>query len=511
MIWEVSLPQPWSNNDATNEISLGNSFHHGPEPSSGGLSALVKRAGPEIPDHVTFSFSRHIDVWKHHGTDKNDEDKIRKAIAFLKGTDKTQPQAHRRRVAARRVPTPGGADYREELIEMIAKSCHRINVAIHERNTSLKRLSEIKHSRNITNPHPPNVYVTFWMENQIQLPHTAEANHLPVSKYLFGKNCRGGDITKEIGLPEPMANVAPLPEGWTEFKPEELIDMAKEISKWFPSIRWKVMDDTNAIIQAISALRHNASIQKITCSLKTYELPKKDNFAGPSRKQLINMIDQSWRDLHRKVWDRNSALKRLDELQVSLDDVGNAEPTNIYVAYWKEIHRLPAKPISGTNPTARESSSGASNPTPNKRAASAFDAHSKRLREPSRQPVKSNDNISADPDSDTTLTDSESTLNEMLEETKIARQRRAAGSGSLTSAAPGNDGRTGLPAAPWTASSTLAGPYNPPISVDPALMAEHHYQEEQELPHTPYNDFFDFEAYMGSPFQEERKSVTGKE
>ncbi|KAG6834540.1 hypothetical protein H0H93_009070, partial [Arthromyces matolae] len=479
-------------------------------PSSVCLSSPGKQAGPKCPDDVTSLFLKTIDgnditlglgqprtlpnlAWFPKGWQQawdlstlgdiaknisqqyksimgqvqKDEDEIWKAIAFVQGT--ALSRRPRRSVAERKVPQAhGGADLRRELIKMIQYSRTRVRKGIDARNTQLRLLSEITHSWDIANPHPPNVYVTFWKEHQIQLQPMAEADHLPESKYLFGKNCRGGDITKEIGLPKPMANVAPMPEGWKEFKPEELIDMANEISTRFPAIRRKVMDDTNAIRRAISALQRNASMQEITGSLKMYQLPKKALSAEDYRKELIAMIYQSWQDLEHKVVDRNTRLKKLDKLQVSLDDVGNADPTNIYVAYWKESHGLPLKPVSPT----MESSPGVSNVqlTPNwKRPAQPGvpgESSSKRRTQPSSKPAH------------------------IDEETKVALQHGVPSSGSPNPSTPGNvqghsdagnqhvvgspSHSSDLPATPWTASSTTAGPSNH-IPIDPVLMTGQHW------------------------------------
>ncbi|KAG6834924.1 hypothetical protein H0H93_006337 [Arthromyces matolae] len=515
---DVSLPQPRSYNDEIDDTGLASSFHHGPKPSGVCLSPSGKRGGPKCPDDVTSLFSKAInDIrprlgqpepvphlpwfpsgWRQEwdvqelGNMANtisqqygnivsrimkDEHDIREAIAIVMG-ENTPELPRYKLVIEREVPAPGGTDYRDKLIKMIKNSCEGFRRAIDERNTQLERLSEIKHIRNITNPHTPNAYVTFWRENQIQLQPMAEADHLPESKYLFGKNRRRGDITKEIGLPKPMTPLALLPKRWKKFETKELIDMANEISIRFPPIRRKVMNDKNTIIRAMTALQRNGSVRESRGRPKTYPLPEKANSPEDCRKELIAMIHQSWKDLEQKVVERNVFLKKLDELQVSLDDVGNADPTNIYVAYWKESHGLPLKPasVSGNNPTPGESGTGASNAQPT--------TNRKRPAQPGFSEVSSSKRI-------TRLSgahvngDSNSDSDEMQEEIKVSLQRNVPSSGSPNPSTPGNvQGHpdagfqhvvgssahsSDLPATLWTASSTTDGPYNY-VPVDPALM-----------------------------------------
>ncbi|KAG6815652.1 hypothetical protein H0H93_009286, partial [Arthromyces matolae] len=488
----------------------------GSEPSSGSLTAHVKRAAPKIPDLVTFSFSGNIDgitaglgkpkilpkllfppewrqewdlktleviahdISQHYGDImaqiNNDEDEIWTAIAFLIGKDKTKPRRRRRGVMKREVPAPGGRDYREELIKLIENSRQYIQHAINERNTPLRRLFQIKHLQNIASPHTPNAYVTFWRENQNQLQSPAEAQPLPEDENLLGKNRNGKDITTQIGLPKPMDNVASLPEGWKEFDIDKLILMANNISSTFPTIRREVMDDMNRIEQATSALWRNSNtrVHATKGTLKTYHLPVKGSSAEAYRKQLIGMIELCWTDLQEAVWQRNGSLRSLGALQVSPDKVGNAEPTNIYVTHWKESHGLPATPASGT---AREISSGASNvqPSTKKRPAQPEvprGSGSKRSREPPRKPARNDHNVDVGTDSD--------------KEIKNALREDVPSSGSLNPSTPGKgqghlDTSTGiqhadgspahksdLPATPSTASSTAAGSHSPPAPVEPA-------------------------------------------
>ncbi|KAG6834510.1 hypothetical protein H0H93_009240, partial [Arthromyces matolae] len=198
------------------------------------------------------------------------------------------------------------------------------------------------------------------------------------------------------------------------------------------------------------------------------------------RKQLIGMIELCWMDLQQAVWQRNGSLRSLGALRVSPDEVGNAEPTNIYVTYWKESHGLPATPASGTNATTREISSGASNVQPSTKklpaqpevpgGSSSKGSSSKRSREQSRQPARNDHNVYVGTDSDKKI--------------KNALREDVPSSGSLNPSTPGKGQRhldTGfrhangspahksdLPATPSTASSTAAGSHSPPAPVEPA-------------------------------------------
>ncbi|KAG6834509.1 hypothetical protein H0H93_009239, partial [Arthromyces matolae] len=532
-------------------------FPRGPKPLSGSLPALAKRADPNDSDPDTYTFDKTTNganithslgqprpvpplaqfprgwakgwaerTLKKMADDiseqyehimlqiKNDEDTIRNAIVVVGGEDIAGRWKKRRGVFDRKVPAPGDGNYRDALIKMIATARRSFQLAIKERNEPLSTLAKIKHFRDFPKPHTTNVYVIFWMKNQIQVRPPSKP--LPEGKY----SC-GNDIIMQIGLPQPFTN-APLPKGWEKFDNTKLIHMAKEISSKFPTVRRKVMDDRNRISQAINALQHNSkAVVRSTqgLPLEIYDLPGNSNSGEDYRKQLINMIEQSWKDLNGRVKERNSAFRSLDGLRVSLDNVGNADPTNIYVAYWKESHGLPANPVSATNPTARESSSGASNaqPTPNRKRPAqpgvAGVSSSKRLTTPSTQPDHVNEG-----------SDSDSALNEMLEEIETALQRDVPSSGSPNPSTPGNvqehpdagfqyvDARPAhssyLPVTPWTASSTTAGASSP-VPVDPALITGQYCLEAQE--HHDENMLFDFEAYEASLCQGKRKSVRGNE
>ncbi|KAG6808502.1 hypothetical protein H0H93_016845, partial [Arthromyces matolae] len=172
-----------------------------------------------------------------------------------------------------------------------------------------------------------------------------------------------------------MPNVAPLPRGWRDFDVGELnriaTDIAAEVqsgkSKFCIIIR-QIMDDRNAITQAISSIRDNRPTKirskEIPTPLTVPELPKKGTSAEEYREGLIDMIWAFHGQFRTVVYRRNQALRALENLDVPPNDVDNADPSNIYVTYWKTKRcngQLPIQPLSGPNPACGSSSTGQGN------------------------------------------------------------------------------------------------------------------------------------------------------
>ncbi|KAG6826025.1 hypothetical protein H0H93_016883, partial [Arthromyces matolae] len=114
------------------------------------------------------------------------------------------------------LPKPGSKNYREELLTMIQMSNVRLRQIVDGRNKDLRILSQVPLSGNIPDPEYPNMYVTYWKNNQIDV-------------YVFGKTPDGSDLTREVGLPKAMMGVGNFPPVLKKFDTEALSSIATDM------------------------------------------------------------------------------------------------------------------------------------------------------------------------------------------------------------------------------------------------------------------------------------------
>ncbi|KAG6820001.1 hypothetical protein H0H93_006620 [Arthromyces matolae] len=408
---------------ASNSATLGprGNPNHGSEPLSGVLSPLETRSSPHNPHNNkpadplalqsnTYSFGKTVegvDITTRLGipeplpqlkeppkelsgweidtleniarkisqqyeavlrTIKDDTNTIARATTFVLSSEGIQVSQSRTGIVKPIVvpPFPAlGPNYQDRLVQMITDSHHNLKSAVQRRNSDLKRLLHVGHTRNIPDPHTPNDYVTYWKENKSRLSKASGPG-----SYFFGTTASDGDVTAGLGLYQRIPNIKPLPKGWKKFKVDELTRIEREISaeispgkSRFSYIIRKVLNDTNMIDRAIRSLKQNRSVLKVSAierPLAVPELPSVDSTAKDFEEQLIAMIASAHNQLRIAVNTRNHVLmSKLDKLHLPLDRTSHSDLTNPYVTEWrKRHHHVPTTPASEFDTTFRESSSG---------------------------------------------------------------------------------------------------------------------------------------------------------
>ncbi|KAG6818702.1 hypothetical protein H0H93_002663 [Arthromyces matolae] len=248
-------------------------------------------------------------------------------------------------------PARGGVHDTKDLLTFIKASHKKLESVVRHRNYKLISLRDVQgFNGNIPDSDPPNVYVAFWKKSHVQ-PSAKPSIASEPGTYSFGKSKNGEDITRTIGLPQQMPQIAPLPKDWQHFDDIELIRIATEMaaedesgeSNSYNIIR-RVMDDRNKISRAISSLKRNRTSWHATLlrPVSVPQLPDRGLSAEDHRKQLLNMIQRTHKKLANTVMDRNGQLRTLDALQVSHIIAHNLNPINEYVGYWIESHKQPS-------------------------------------------------------------------------------------------------------------------------------------------------------------------------
>ncbi|KAG6818830.1 hypothetical protein H0H93_001255, partial [Arthromyces matolae] len=345
----------------------------------------------KIATHISRRFKTIIEPIK------GDRNAICRATRFVRGGKYARASCERPLVVPQ-LPDPGSTDYREELLKMIAQSDLLLRRTVDTRNSDLRVLSQVPLSGNIQDPKNPNMYVTYWKNNQIDV-------------YVFGKTPDGSDLTLGVGLPKAMMGVGTFPPLLKKFDTEALSSIATDMlatdhsggSKCYTLIK-EVLNDKLRIHDAMKSLKRNEpTASSIPEPFEVPVLPVRGTSADDVyREALIQAIRHCHERLRLAVKDRNKLLKKLDQLQLSPAKVRNVDNVNfkdVYIAHWMQSHTQdPALPLSETNPTQLSTNKRSGNP-----AVYQTTTESKRLKgagqpaEPVRQAHDHGIHIDVDP------------------------------------------------------------------------------------------------------------------
>ncbi|KAG6835627.1 hypothetical protein H0H93_016365 [Arthromyces matolae] len=276
---------------------------------------------------------------------------------------------------------------------MIQHYHSRLQQAVDARNKSLRCLLRVQRTGDIPDPDVPNEYVTYWKELLI----TREPEPSGPGTYFFGTTTENGDVTAGLGRYQKIPNIKALPKGWKNFNKHELARIAADIltedftgKSRFLSVIREVMNDRNMIDRAISSLGLADQPERAHLGLRMPTLPSVDRTAKNYTEQLINMITSAHDKLRIAVNARNSAMYKLDQLQLALDSTSHPDRTNPYVTEWEKHHpHVRTTPASDPDATLGYSRSGDGPVQPPKKHSLDIDvSRSTRRRTSSGKPVK---------------------------------------------------------------------------------------------------------------------------